>query len=348
MNLDELLLKLNEIHQAARAKYEKALSAEELYDAKVRYQGKNGVLTQLMKETGRLPAEAKPLWGQRVNAVKNDLDALYQQRENEVESLRLKKLMQEQTWDFALPGPKPAVGSYHVLSVVTSRIVKIMERLGYSLRLGPLIETDFYNFQALNIPEDHPARDMQDTFFVDDRYVLRTHTSPIQIHALETESLPLRVIGTGAVFRCDHDVSHLPHFHQVEALLVDEKISMADLKGTISYFVRSFFEKDLKVRFRPSYFPFTEPSAEVDCQCPICQGKGCSLCKGTGWIEIGGCGLVNPRVFEQVKIDPKKWQGFAFGFGIERMAMILYRIDDIRLFPENDPRFLRQFESLTL
>jgi phenylalanyl-tRNA synthetase alpha chain len=218
-----------------------------------------------------------------------------------------------------------------------------MLRLGYSLRLGPLIEKDYYNFEALNIPKDHPARDMQDTFFVNEHQVLRTHTSPIQIHSLESEKPPLRIIGVGAVFRCDSDISHLPHFHQIEGMCVDRKVSMADLKGTISFFVKEFFGEGLKTRFRPSFFPFTEPSAEVDCTCPICKGTGCSLCKQSGWIEIGGCGLINPKVFKMSNVNYPEWNGFAFGFGIERMAIIKYGIDDIRHFPENDLRFLRQF-----
>ena len=235
------------------------------------------------------------------------------------------------------------MGHEHPVHKVTHEIFSIMARLGYSLRTGPLIEKDYYNFEALNIPPNHPARDMQDTFFVDETHVLRTHTSPIQIHSLENEKPPLRIIGTGPVFRCDSDISHLPNFHQIEGMCVDEKVSMSDLKGTISFFVNEFFGKGLKTRFRPSFFPFTEPSAEVDCSCPICKGKGCSLCKQSGWIEIGGCGLINPKVFEHAKVEYPKWQGFAFGFGVERMAIIKYGIDDIRHFPKNDVRFLEQF-----
>jgi phenylalanyl-tRNA synthetase alpha chain len=247
--------------------------------------------------------------------------------------------------DLTLPGLSKPRGSEHPVSRVIFEISSIMSRLGYSLRQGPLIEKDYYNFEALNIPANHPARDMQDTFFVDPTHVLRTHTSPIQIHSLENEKPPLRIIGVGPVFRCDSDISHLPHFHQIEGMCVDHKVSMADLKGTISFFVKEFFGASLKTRFRPSFFPFTEPSAEVDCTCPICLGKGCSLCKHSGWIEIGGCGLINPKVFEHAGVHYPEWQGFAFGFGIERMAIIKYGIEDIRLFPENDVRFLRQFES---
>ncbi len=314
-----------------------------LYDVKVKYFGKSGPLTALMKETGKLSSDLKPLWGQLVNSLMQEVQNNYAQKEEQIKQIEIEELMSAQELDVTLSGVKPPMGTYHPLTIVTQQIVAILSRLGYSLRLGPIIESDFYNFEALNIAENHPAREMQDTFFVGPKHVLRTHTSPIQIHSLEKESLPLKVMGTGGVFRCDSDISHLPHFHQIEGLYVAEQVSMADLKGTIRFFVKEFFAKDLKIRFRPSYFPFTEPSAEVDCQCPICQGKGCSLCKQTGWIEIGGCGLVNPKVLESVHVDSKRWQGFAFGFGIERMAMIKYHIGDIRLLPENDLRFLKQF-----
>ncbi len=335
---------IKSIGKEALKDFEKVSSYQEVENFRIKYLGRKGILSNLFDKLKELPKEEKPQFGKELNLLKKELEEKYEllrQKFPKPKEFELKD-------DLTLPGIKPRIGSKHIVTKTLDEIKEIFKSFGFVIAEGPELETDYYNFSALNFPEDHPARDMQDTFFVEDRYVLRTHTSPIQIHALESEPLPLRVIGTGPVFRCDHDISHLPHFHQLEALFVDKKVSMADLKGTISYFVRSFFEKELKVRFRPSYFPFTEPSAEVDCQCPICHGKGCTLCKGSGWIEIGGCGLVNPRVFEQVKIDPQSWQGFAFGFGIERMAMILYRIDDIRLFPENDPRFLRQFERLTL
>jgi phenylalanyl-tRNA synthetase alpha chain len=289
------------------------------------------------------PKEEKPKFGKKVNEVKEFLEKLYDHLETALREKEIQSKMQNEKLDLTLPGSQGILGSLHPVQKVTDEIVQILARLGYSLRTGPLIEKDYYNFEALNIPQDHPARDMQDTFFVDKSHVLRTHTSPIQIHSLENEKLPLRIIGTGGVFRCDSDISHLPHFHQIEALCVDEKISMADLKGTIAFFVREFFGPGLKTRFRPSFFPFTEPSAEVDCSCPVCKGDGCALCKNSGWIEIGGSGLVNPQVFAHAKIDYPKWQGFAFGFGIERMAIIKYGIEDIRLLPENDLRFLRQF-----
>lgn len=335
--------KLEFIKDAALAAFKAAASSKDLYDLKVQYLGKSGSLTEIMKEMASLPKEEKPLFGKRVNEVKQLLEAAYSEVEEVLKKREISAKMAAEQVDLTLPGFTQPKGSQHPVHIVMEEIFTVMSRLGYSIRTGPLIEKDYYNFEALNIPADHPARDMQDTFFIDKTHVLRTHTSPIQIRSLESEKLPLRIIGTGPVFRCDSDISHLPNFHQIEALCVDEKVSMADLKGTISFFVREFFGSGLKTRFRPSFFPFTEPSAEVDCSCPICKGKGCSLCKHTGWIEIGGCGLVNPKVFQAANIEYPKWQGFAFGFGLERMAIIKYGIEDIRLFPENDVRFLRQF-----
>lgn len=337
------LSQLDQIKEEALRAFQSAENSKDLYDLKVKFLGKNGLLTDVMKSMASLPKEEKPLFGKKVNEVKSALEEAYSQSENTLRQKEIEERLASEQLDLTLPSAGRPRGGAHPIHIVTEEIAGIMARLGYALRTGPQIEKDYYNFEALNIPKDHPSRDMQDTFFVDQNHVLRTHTSPIQIHSLETESLPLRVIGTGPVYRVDSDISHLPNFHQIEALCVDKKVSMADLKGTISFFVREYFGASLKTRFRPSFFPFTEPSAEVDCQCPICKGKGCSMCKQTGWIEIGGCGLVNPRVFEHAKIDPTQWQGFAFGFGIERMAIIKYGIPDIRLFPENDVRFLRPF-----
>jgi phenylalanyl-tRNA synthetase alpha chain len=336
---------LSEIQTQALKKFKEAPSSKALYDLKVEYLGKSGKLTEVMKEMATLPKEEKPLFGKIVNEVKVALEKAYEARESELKVKELGEKLATEEIDLTLPGTDRFRGAEHPVSKVIHEISSIMARLGYSLRMGSLIEKDYYNFEALNIPADHPARDMQDTFFVDKTHVLRTHTSPIQIHSLETEKPPLRIMGVGAVFRCDSDISHLPHFHQIEGMCVDRKVSMADLKGTISFFVKEYFGSQLKTRFRPSFFPFTEPSAEVDCTCPICLGKGCSMCKQSGWIEIGGCGLINPRVLEHAGVKYPEWQGFAFGFGIERMAIIKYGVDDIRLFPENDTRFLRQFES---
>ena len=332
-----------QIRDEALQAFESATSTQELYNFKVKYLGKTGSLTEVMKVMATLPKEEKPAFGQIVNQVKTLLEEKYIQIENDLKSKEIDSQMLNQKFDLSFTTAAREQGKEHPIYKVTNEIFAIMARIGYSLRTGPLIEKDYYNFEALNIPPNHPARDMQDTFFVDDTHVLRTHTSPIQIHSLENEKPPLRVIGTGPVFRCDSDVSHLPNFHQIEGMCVDEKVSMSDLKGTISYFVREYFGPGLKTRFRPSFFPFTEPSAEVDCSCPICKGNGCSMCKQTGWIEIGGCGLINPKVFEHAKVEYPKWQGFAFGFGVERMAIIKYGVDDIRLFPANDVRFLKQF-----
>jgi phenylalanyl-tRNA synthetase alpha chain len=335
--------KLDEIKNTAAALFKAATSSKALYDLKVQFLGKNGSLTEIMKDMATLPKEEKPLFGKKVNEVKSLLEQVYVEAEEALKKAEIDSKMAGEELDLTLPGFARAAGHQHPVYKVIEEIFTIMARIGYSVRTGPLIEKDYYNFEALNIPADHPARDMQDTFFIDQTHVLRTHTSPIQIHSLESEKPPLRIIGTGPVFRFDSDISHLPNFHQIEGMCVDRKVSMADLKGTISFFVREFFGAGLKTRFRPSFFPFTEPSAEVDCSCPICKGKGCSLCKQSGWIEIGGCGLINPKVFHNAKIAYPEWQGFAFGFGIERMGIIKYGIDDIRLFPENDVRFVRQF-----
>jgi phenylalanyl-tRNA synthetase alpha chain len=345
MQIEELQTQLQAMKLKAFTEMKEAQQYQSLYDVKVRYWGKTGELTSLLRQTGQLSPEQRPSWGQFVNQVKAQLEEEFESLSALLKKREIEEKMASEELDLTLPGPGFQRGSVHVLSQVTEHTVEILSRLGYSLRLGPVVESDFYNFEALNIPKNHPARDMQDTFFVSQNQVLRTHTSPIQIHTLEAESLPLRILGSGGVFRCDSDISHLPHFHQIEGLCVDEAVSMSDLKGTIRFFIREFFGRDLKIRFRPSYFPFTEPSAEVDCECPLCTGKGCSVCKHTGWIEVGGCGLVHPKVFESVSIDPSRWQGFAFGFGMERMAMIRHRIGDIRLFPEGDLRFVTQFQD---
>ncbi|GIL17345.1 MAG: phenylalanine--tRNA ligase alpha subunit [Oligoflexia bacterium] len=336
--------KLENLKVEALSKMQAASSSQALYNVKVEFLGKNGLLTEIMKEMASLSKEEKPAFGKSVNEVKQALEQAYEGFETALKAKEIEEKMNSEEVDLTLPGFTRPRGSVHPVHLVINEIYSIMSRLGYAIRQGPLIELDSYNFEALNIPADHPARDMQDTFFIDKTHVLRTHTSPIQIHSLESEKPPLRIIGTGAVFRCDSDISHLPHFHQIEGMCVDRKVSMGDLKGTISFFVKEFFGGDLKTRFRPSFFPFTEPSAEVDCTCPICKGKGCSMCKHTGWIEIGGCGLINPKVLAHAQVKYPEWQGFAFGFGIERMAIIKYGVDDIRLFPENDLRFLRQFE----
>lgn len=337
---------LDEIKAQGVQAFSQAPTRKILYDTKVEFLGKSGKLTEIMKEMAKLPKEEKPQFGQWVNEAKQALEEIYNKRDRELGDLEIDAKMAEEGLDLTLPPIPHLTGTEHPVAKVFAEMVEILSRIGYVLKLGPHIESDYYNFEALNLPANHPARDMQDTFFVDDTHVLRTHTSPIWSRALATEKPPFRIIGAGGVFRCDSDISHLPHFHQFEGVCIDEKVSMADLKGTITFFVREFFGAGLKTRFRPSFFPFTEPSAEVDCTCPVCRGQGCPMCKQTGWIEIGGCGLINPRVLKMAHVDYPRWQGFAWGFGIDRMAIIKYGIDDIRLFPENDLRFLSQFRGL--
>ena len=339
-----LIEKLEKIKEEAEKAIAEAKSSEALYQVKVKFFGKQGSLSLLMREVGSLAKEERPQFGQKVNEVRGALQDLYSSNENQLKKQELNEKLKNEVLDLSLPGPELQHGAVHPIPRVINEIVDILARVGFSVRSGPMIENDHYNFTALNIPENHPARDMQDTFYVEGGSVLRTHTSPVQIHTMENEKPPIRVLAPGGVFRCDSDASHSPNFHQIEALLVDKKVSMADLKGTISFFVKEFFGPEIKTRFRPSFFPFTEPSAEVDCSCPLCKGKGCRMCSQSGWIEIGGSGLVHPNVLRQAGIDPDEWQGFAFGFGIERMAIIKYGINDIRLFVENDTRFLRQFE----
>ncbi len=337
--------KIEAIRVEAMSAFQSAQTTQDLYNLKVQFLGKQGSFSNVMKEMGKLTADERPVFGKLVNDVKVALETAYSTRFEALKQAEMDEKLLTETLDLTLPAAEHALGSQHPIAIVIDEITRILMRLGYSVRTGPLIEKDRYNFEALNIPKDHPARDMQDTFYIDANHVLRTHTSPIQVHVLETEKPPLRILGVGPVFRCDSDVSHSPNFHQIEGMMVDEKCSMADLKGTISFFVREFFGKNLKTRFRPSFFPFTEPSAEVDCQCPICTGKGCRMCKQSGWIEIGGSGLINPNVFKEAGVEYPRWKGFAFGFGIERMAIIKYGVEDIRLFNENDVRFLRQFST---
>lgn len=343
--LESLQSKLHQILEECEKAFFSAANREALYQQKVLYLGKQGQLTQLMKEMGALPPDLKPQFGALVNQAKVKSESLWEEREKTLARTELQQKLQEQKLDVSLPGPQGSNGHFHPVWQVTLLFTRIMEKLGYSMQLGPLVESDYFNFEALNMPAHHPARDMQDTFFVDETHVLRTHTSPVWSRALSTQKPPFRMLGTGAVFRCDSDASHLPHFHQFEGVLVDQQVSLSDLKGTVGYVVREFFGGDIQTRFRPSYFPFTEPSAEVDCTCPVCRGKGCSLCKSTGWIEIGGCGLINPKVLLKAGLNEQHWQGFAFGFGLERMAMIRYGISDIRQFPINDLRFLNQFNE---
>lgn len=315
---------------------------KELNDLRVKYLGKKGVITLSLKRVGSLSSEERPEFGRQVNEVKKILEEGIKAKKDELK----KKASLDEKKDFfdpTLPGKRPARGTLHPITQVMDEVISIFTFMGFEVAEGPEIESDYYNFEALNIPKDHPARDMQDTFYITDDIVLRTHTSPVQIRTMEKESPPVRIIAPGKVYRCDSDISHTPMFHQVEGLFVDEGVSFAHLKGILKIFVHEVFGRDTALRFRPSFFPFTEPSAEVDVQCVICKGKGCRLCSNSGWLEILGAGMVDPEVFKSVNYDSEKWTGFAFGMGIERIAMLKYGIDDIRLFFENDLRFLKQF-----
>jgi len=317
-----------------------ASTQEELESIKIKFLGRKGKLTQILRGVKELPPEKRPIIGKRANEIKQKLEE------------ELKKAFSAQVvfvegaaaLDVTLPGRRThTFGTLHPITQVLQEICEIFLQMGFEIAEGPDVEFDYYNFEALNIPPHHPARDMQDTFYISNNVVLRTHTSSIQIRVMEKKSPPLRIIAPGAVYRCDVDIKHTPMFHQVEGLLVDKNVSFSQLKGILTAFMEAIFWKGIGVRFRPSFFPFTEPSAEMDIACVICGGKGCRICEYTGWLEILGCGMVHPAVFEKVGYDPETYTGFAFGLGVERIVMLKYGIDDIRLFFENDLRFLRQF-----
>jgi phenylalanyl-tRNA synthetase alpha chain len=315
--------------------------AKSIDQLRVRYLGKKGLITQALREVGKLSPAERPLLGKIANEVKDAIEELIAARLAAVQSQHLQKELRDRAIDVTLPGRLPPRGYKHPLTQVLEDVEEIFHGLGFSVAEGPEVELDYYNFEALNIPRDHPARDMQDTFYVSDEVVLRTHTSPVQIRVMEKQRPPIRIICPGKVYRCDADVRHSPMFHQIEGLMVDRHISLGDLKGVLEAFIQQFFGPSVKMRLRPSYFPFTEPSAEVDIQCIKCQGRGCQLC-GSGWLEILGSGMVNPALYSFVGYDPEEFTGFAFGMGAERLAMLKYGIDDIRLFYENDLRFLQQ------
>lgn len=316
----------------------------QLEQAKARYLGKGGALTELLKGLGKLPPEERPAMGSRINRAKEALEAALHARRDALQAKHLEAQLQQEALDVTLPGRGAGVGGLHPVTRTRRRIEALFHSIGFAVASGPEIETDFYNFTALNIPEDHPARAMHDTFYVDDKHLLRTHTSPVQIHYMQSHHPPLKVIAPGRVYRCDSDVTHTPMFHQVEGLWVDENVSFAALKGVLADFMQRFFEREhLAVRFRPSFFPFTEPSAEMDIGCVNCGGSGCRVCSHSGWLEVLGCGMVHPNVLRHVDIDAERYLGFAFGLGVERMAMLRYGVNDLRLFFENDLRFLRQF-----
>lgn len=331
---------IEQIRTEALSEIEKADNIDQVNAASTRFIGRKGIVTQYLRDVAKLPAQERPAAGKKTNQTKKAIEIAVNRAIS-----RLSETPKEisDAIDVSLPGRFFPRGTIHPITRITRRICGIFERMGFDIGEGPEVETDYYNFEALNIPKNHPARDMQDTFYISENIVLRTHTSPIQIRFMESHTPPVRIIAPGKVYRCDSDLTHTPMFHQVEGLLVDENISFGDLKGILTLFVQQIFDDKTALRFRPSFFPFTEPSAEVDIACVICRGEGCKVCSGTGWLEVLGCGMVHPAVFENVGYDTTKYSGFAFGMGVERIAMLKYGINDLRMFFESDIRFLRQF-----
>ncbi len=340
-----MLEKLKELESDAKDKIEAANSLEELKEIRVKILGKKGALTGLLRSLGDVDPEERPVIGKKANVLREELEEYFKLREQILRDAEKEGQWEKERIDVTLPGQPEQIGQIHPLNMILNEIREIFVGLGFQVAYGPDIESDFYNFEALNIPAEHPARDMQDSFYITEQFLLRTHTSPVQIRTMEkmAPQLPVRIIAPGKVFRRDDDATHSPMFHQVEGLAVDENISFADLKGTLLLFAREMFGPDQKIRLRPSFFPFTEPSAEVDISCIMCSGEGCRVCSNTGWLEILGCGMVHPRVLEVSGYNPREVTGFAFGMGVERIAMLKYGIGDLRLFFSNDLRFLKQF-----
>ena len=337
--------KLQEIKATALDDLSKAVSLDQLESLRIKYFGKKGELTQVLRGMGKLSPEERPLIGQLANQIRDQIEEQLQAKRQDLEKVVQARRLEEERIDITLPGRSINLGTRHPLYQILDEIIDIFRGLGFSVAEGPEIELDYYNFEALNLPKDHPARDMQDSFYITEEVLLRTHTSPVQIRTMEQKrpQLPIRIIAPGKVYRRDDDATHSPMFHQVEGLLVDKNVTFGDLKGTLLTFARQIFGQDRKIRLRPSYFPFTEPSAEVDVSCISCGGSGCRVCSHTGWIEMLGSGLVHPRVLEMAGYDPEKVSGFAFGIGVERITMLKYGIDDLRLLFDNDLRFLQQF-----
>ncbi|PIE75352.1 MAG: phenylalanine--tRNA ligase subunit alpha [Deltaproteobacteria bacterium] len=331
---------IDAIEKQALERINQTDSAEELQKIKTKYLGRKGSITLFLRNIPSLAVEERPVAGKRANQVKLKLENEINDKLEQIENI---KASAPSDIDISLPGRSLNRGGLHPISIIQKEICSIFFKLGFNVAEGPEIETDWYNFESLNIPKHHPARDMQDTFYVSDNVVLRTHTSPIQSRFMEKNAPPVRIIAPGKVYRCDSDLTHTPMFHQIEGLLVDKDISFGDLKGVLESFIHELFDEETSLRFRPSFFPFTEPSAEVDIRCVICKGTGCRVCSRTGWLEVLGSGMVHPAVFENVGYDTEKYSGFAFGMGIERLAMLKYGIDDLRKFFENDYRFLEQF-----
>ncbi len=334
---------IESIQSEALRAVQSAADLRALDEVRVEFLGKKGALTRILRSMGGLSSEERPIVGKRVNTVRDELTSAIESRREALEEAELEARLTRESVDVTLPGKRLQAGSLHPLTQVLREVQELFVGLGFEVVEGPEIETDYYNFEALNLPPHHPARDMQDTFYITEEILLRTQTSPVQVRTMESRRPPVRIIAPGKVYRVDSDVSHSPMFHQVEGLLIDERITFGDLKGTLALAARHLFGHDRGVRFRPSYFPFTEPSAEMDITCILCEGKGCRLCSGEGWIEILGAGMVHPNVLKMVDYDPEEVGGFAFGLGLERVALLKYGIDDIRLLFESDTRFLRQF-----
>jgi len=346
LNKEEILLekKINKIKEEVISKSNLVSNLKDIEKLKVEYLGRKGVVTLLLRRLGTLSSAERPKIGQLLNQTKREIEELLKIRTAEMERLEKDKRLQEESIDITLPGRKLDRGNLHPINLVLKKVEEIFLSLGFKIEEGPEVELDYYNFEALNIPKDHPARDDQDSFYINREILLRTHTSPVEIRVMEKQKPPIRIIATGKCYRRDAaDSTHSPMFHQIEGLAVDEDITLGDLKGVLTVFVRRMFGEDRKVRFRPGYFPFTEPSAEVDVSCLLCHGKGCKACGYSGWLEIMGAGVTDPAVFKMVGYDPEKYSGFAFGMGAERITMLKYGINDIRLFFENDLRFLKQF-----
>lgn len=335
----------DQIRQEALEEIENAVQPRILEELKVKYIGKKGKLTELSRAMGSLSPEERPAFGQKLNNLRKQLEEAFEKKEKEIKDRLLSERLESERIDVTIPSPAAQTGSLHPLSIVRNELIEIFVRMGFDVAEGPEVETDYYNFQALNIPQDHPARDMQDTFYVTDSLLLRSQTSAMQIRTMEKQKPPIRIICPGRVFRADEaDATHSPIFHQMEGLVVDKGITMCDLKSTLDVFAREVYGSDAKTKLRPSYFPFTEPSVEVDVTCSECSGKGCRVCKGSGWVEILGAGMVNPKVLAGCGIDPAVYSGFAFGMGIDRIALTRYKISDMRIMFENDVRFLEQFK----
>ena len=338
-----MLENLQSLIQSAKAEIAERVDLQAIEDIRVRLLGKKGEITALLKSLGAMEPEARKIAGAKINEAKDAIAKLLDERRAALEAAKLAEQLESETIDVTLPGRGQTLGGLHPVTRVRRRIEQIFRNAGFTIADGPEIEDDWHNFEALNIPANHPARAMHDTFYFGDGRLLRTHTSPVQVRVMQSQQPPVRVIVPGRVYRCDSDMTHTPMFHQVEGLVVDEGITFANLKACLHEFMKALFEKDVKMRLRPSYFPFTEPSAEVDISCVACGGSGCRVCKNTGWVEVAGCGVVHPNVLRAVNIDPERYTGYAFGMGIDRLTMLRYNVNDIRMYFENDLRFLRQF-----